>query len=70
MHPGKPRRFEHESTRWRVIADGLGEVLACVPRNERRTFVILAECQAYAKHRLEVIERTADPVGLPLLFEV
>ena len=68
IHPASPRAFEYEATRWRVIRDGVREVLKCVPRNERRLYTVLAECGAFADFRHERAAGNEKPVDMPLLF--
>ena len=53
IHPKNPRKYESEAVRWRMIREGLENVLASIPLSERRCYVILAECSAYAKYRLD-----------------
>jgi len=66
IHPKNPRAFEREVTRWRVIAEGLGEVMDCVPRSERRLYVVLAEAAAFAKFRHRTL--LGGQAEEPLLF--
>lgn len=67
IHPGTPRVFEQESTRWLQIRDGLRSILKCVPRNERRLYVTLAEAMAFADYRYDG-ERGASVDEGPKLF--
>lgn len=68
IHPKNPRKYTSEATRWRMIVDGLEGVLASMPLSERRCYVIVAECSAYAKYRLESLK--GEPEVQKTLFGV
>lgn len=56
-----------EQTRWLVMRDGLREVAACVPRNERRLYVTVAEMMAYCDYRYD-LEKSRGDAAEPRLF--
>lgn len=60
VHPKNPRKYISEAVRWKMISDGLEAVLASMPLSERRCYVIIAECSAYAKFRLESLKGEAE----------